>query len=96
MYKVEYLRKNFEDRYNKSEKFGKLLGSVIFNLNENYSVKVVERVIKHDGKVVHVDLTPLQIAKMINRNYIEEKITIKIFDKNDKFIRNVVIEETTK
>ena len=96
MYKVEYLRKHFEDRYNNSEKFGKLLGSVIFNLNENYSVKVVERVIKHDGKVVNVDLTPLQIAKMINRNYIEEKITIKIFDKNDKFIRNVVIEETTK
>ena len=96
MYKVEYLRKHFEDRYNNSEKLGKLLGSVIFNLNENYSVKVVERVIKHDGKVVNIDLQPLQIAKIINRSHCNEKVILSIYDENNKFIRNVVFEETMK
>lgn len=96
MYKVEYLRKNFEDRYNTSEKLGKLIGSIIFNLDNDFSVEISERVIRNDGKVVDVDLTPLQIEKIINRNYVGEKLTITIYDENMKLFRNIILEETKK
>jgi len=93
MNKVKYLKEGYEKRGDTPGKTGRLIWSIISNLNDDYSVKIVERIIRYDGKVVNKDLQPLQVWKMINRNHFEEKITISIYDENMKFFRNVVLEE---
>ena len=84
MNKVKYLKEGYEKR---------LLWSIISNLNDDYSIKIVEKIIRHDGKVVNLDLHPLEIWKTIKRNHLEERLTISIYDENMKFFRNVILEE---
>lgn len=93
MDKVKYLKEEYKKRGDTPGKTGGLIWSIISNLNDDYSVKIVERIIRYDGKVVNKDLQPLQIWKTINRNCIEERLTISIYDENMKFFRNVVLEE---
>jgi hypothetical protein len=93
MNKVKYLKEGYEKRWKNQGKFGKLLWSIISNLNDDYSIKIVERIIRHDGKVVNLDLHPLEIWKTIKRNYLEERLTISIYDENKKIFRNVILEE---
>ena len=93
MNKVKHLKEEYKKRWDTPGKTGGLIWSIISNLNDDYSVKIVERIIRYDGKVVNKDLQPLQVWKTINRNHFEEKITISIYDENMKFFRNVVLEE---
>lgn len=67
------------------EKDGKRLYNLLIKLskdNDNVYYDVIEDVINSKGKLIHNQLSQLQINKLMKRNHIEYELTIRLYDKD--------------
>lgn len=76
------------------ENDGKRLYDLLVKLskdNENVYYDVIEDVINSEGKLIHNWLSQIQINKLMKRNYIENELTIRLYDKDKNLIDKISI-----